>query len=346
MPALQSNSGVKVLVTGANGFVAMAIIQRLLGLGFSVRGTVRSQEKAEETKKIFSSYGDRLELLIIEDLTQDGALDDAVKGIDAIEHTASPGPGHLPDEDPYEIYINPAVQGTLSILNSILKNGSQVKRVVITSSLAAMMRPIDGPTVLDENDWGDEYVRIVETQGKSASPMEKYYASKTLSERAAWDFCEKHKGMIGWDLVTINPSLPLLQDFQELHEVTPSVRLWFHFMATEQSEEILKSTLSYVDVRDVSAAHVNALKVEDAGGQRFILSAESITWQDSRNHLLDRKPEYYTSGIFKRGNPNLKSYIPLTLKTQKAESILGIKYKSRDETLLSVAEEYRRRGFL
>ncbi|PPQ69915.1 LOW QUALITY PROTEIN: hypothetical protein CVT25_002473 [Psilocybe cyanescens] len=345
MPIVQANTGAKVLVTGANGYVAMGVVQELLEQGFTVRGAVRSRIKGKQMKDIFSKYGDRFEWVVVEDITKEGAFDEAVKDVDAVEHTASPVPGHLPDEDPDGIYIKPAVQGTLSILNSIQKHGPNVKRVVMTSSLAALMRTVDGPTALDENDWGDEYVEIVGKRGKEASVSEKYFASKTLSERAAWDFYEKHKAEGGWDLVVINPSHPLLQDFRSLDEVTRSIQFWYEYMSLEQPEENLKMTCVYVDVRDIAAAHVEALKKQGAAGHRIIVSAGSTTWQDIKNFVFAHKPEYFASGILKRGIPELKAEALLTLNSTKAQNILGIKYKSFEETTLSTLAEFEKRGF-
>lgn len=60
----------KVLVTGANGYVAVWVTKALLESGYSVRGTVRSASKGEHLKKLFASYGDKLELVIVADITK------------------------------------------------------------------------------------------------------------------------------------------------------------------------------------------------------------------------------------------------------------------------------------
>lgn len=67
MPAIASG---KVLVTGANGYVAVWLVKQLLEQGFSVRGTVRSPAKAEHLKKLFASHGDKLEFVVVEDITK------------------------------------------------------------------------------------------------------------------------------------------------------------------------------------------------------------------------------------------------------------------------------------
>jgi nucleoside-diphosphate-sugar epimerase len=84
------SSPAKVLVTGANGYLAVWVVKKYLEAGYSVRGTVRSLSKSAFLKDRFSDYGDRFELVVVEDITKDGAFDEAVRGVDAIAHTASP----------------------------------------------------------------------------------------------------------------------------------------------------------------------------------------------------------------------------------------------------------------
>ena len=80
----------KVLATGANGFLAVYVVKKYLEAGYSVRGTVRSLSKSAFLTDKFSNYGDRFGLVVVEDITKEGAFDEAVRGVDAIAHTASP----------------------------------------------------------------------------------------------------------------------------------------------------------------------------------------------------------------------------------------------------------------
>jgi hypothetical protein len=89
-PLLAVSPPAKVLVTGANGYLATWVVKKYLKARFSVRGTVRSLPKSAFLDDKFSHYGDRFELVVVEDITKDGAFDDAVKGVDTIAHTASP----------------------------------------------------------------------------------------------------------------------------------------------------------------------------------------------------------------------------------------------------------------
>jgi len=79
----------KVLVTGTNGYLAVWTVKKYLEAGYSVRGTVRSLSKSAFLEEQFGEYGEHLEL-VVEDITKDNAFEEAVKGVDAITHTASP----------------------------------------------------------------------------------------------------------------------------------------------------------------------------------------------------------------------------------------------------------------
>jgi nucleoside-diphosphate-sugar epimerase len=219
------SSPAKVLVTGANGYLAVWVIKNYLEAGYSVRGTVRSLSKSAFLKERFSDYGDRFELVVVEDITKDGAFDEAVKGVDAIAHTASPF--HFKSSNPdgmlihlfllkkialfwtnkyiYLDLIIPAVRGTTSILNSVLKYGSTTKRVVLTSSVAAVREDSPVPRIFTESSWNNSAIEAVEAKGSAAGPGAFYKASKTLAEKAAWEFVAAHKSEMSWDLVVINP---------------------------------------------------------------------------------------------------------------------------------------------
>ncbi|KAG8959163.1 methylglyoxal reductase (NADPH-dependent) gre2 [Tulasnella sp. 419] len=193
----------KILVTGASGYVAVWVSKALLEKGFRVRGTVRSKGKGEYLRGIYSEYDGKFEYVIVEDMAKSGAFDEAVKGIDGIAHTASPV--SLTADEPNELII-PALHGTLSILESAKKYGSDVKRVVVTSSLAAALEPHPHPYVYTEVDWCDYALKEVEEKGREATPMMKYRASKVMAERAAWNFVKEHVSEIGFDLVTVLPT--------------------------------------------------------------------------------------------------------------------------------------------
>ncbi|KAF8142891.1 NAD-P-binding protein [Mycena galopus ATCC 62051] len=339
MPAITSG---KVLVSGANGFIAAWVVRALLEEGFAVRGAVRSAEKCAPLRETFASYGDRFELVVVPDITEDGAFDEAVKGVDAIEHTASPF--HLQADEPDEL-IRPAIHGTLGILRSALKHGSSVKRVVVTSSCAAVLQVEPEPKTFSELDWNEQAPKEVTEKGRAASAITKYRASKTLAERAAWDFVEKHKSEIGWDLVVINPPFvfgPTIHDTPTPEALGTSARQ-FHTVltATEPaSSELRNSGSCWVDVRDLGRAHVLALLSAEAGGERIIISAGPFVWQD----WMDAAPD---SPKYQKGVPGSSrdAVHQIRYDASKSVRVLGMKYRTMVETARETAADWEARGW-
>ncbi|OSD07837.1 NAD-P-binding protein [Trametes coccinea BRFM310] len=342
MPALTSG---KVLVTGANGYIAVWVVKTLLEHGFSVRGTVRSESKAAHLRKLFNSYGDKFEVVIVEDITKDGAFDEAVKGVDAIEHTASPF--HFKAIEPDELIV-PAVHGTTSVLKSAQKYGTSVKRVVITSSTAAVILPVTEPRVLTEADWNEASIQEVKEKGRDASAPAKYRASKTLAERAAWEFYEKNKDTLSWDLVVLNPPFvfgPAIHDVDVPENLNESAREWYLNVVKGKLDNDALATVgaSHVDVRDLALAHTLALQKPEVAGERIIISAGAWKWQDfvSAAHRLDsRLPAGNTSY-----DPTKAVHL-VQYSSDKERRLLGIKFRSIEETTKDTLEDFKARGWL
>ncbi|CAL1707448.1 unnamed protein product [Somion occarium] len=342
MPAVTSG---KVLVTGANGYIAVWLVKDLLEKGFTVRGTVRSAAKGEHLKKTFASYGDKLELVVVDDITKTGAFDEAVKGVDAIQHTASPF--HFNITDPQDLIV-PAVAGTTSILESALKHGSTVKRVVVLSSTAAVQTTdLEKPTVFNENNWNDKAVNEVETKGKETSPFDSYMASKTLAERAAWAWYEKNKAAIQWDLVVFNPPYvygPIIHEIQDLSQLNTSMGLFYTVVLKGETDDqtLVKEGNNWIDVRDVSSALVLALFKEEAANQRFIISGGTYKWQDWVNAVRKVAP------TLPAGNTSYKpeeAIHEIVTDSSKSKQVLGIKYRTFDETAKDIVADFEKKGW-
>ncbi|KAJ7079901.1 hypothetical protein C8R44DRAFT_824555 [Mycena epipterygia] len=338
MPAISTG---KVLVSGANGFIAAWVVRSLLEEGFSVRGAVRSADKGSHLREIFASYGEKFEVVVVPDITQEGAFDDAVQGVDAIEHTASPF--HFHADDPQELIV-PAIQGTVGILKSALKYGKSVKRIVITSSTAAVLQVEPEPKIFSELDWNQQAPREVEEMGRAASAITKYRASKTLAERAAWEFAEKHKSEIGWDLVVLNPPFvfgPTIHAVPTPDALNTSARQ-FYTMLTEPSSPAARHIGScWIDVRDLGRAHVLALLKPAAGGERIIVSAGPFIWQD----WLDAAPDVPR---FQKGAPGAgkNAVHQIRYDASKSARVLGItSYREMADTARDTVADWESRGW-
>jgi len=342
MPAVAAPA--KVLVTGASGFLAVWVIRTLLERGLNVVGTVRSNPKGDYLKDLYKEHGDRFSYVIVEDIEAEGAFDEAVKDVDAVAHTASPF--HMHADEPDEI-IGPAVNGTVGVLRSIKAHGKNVKRVVVTSSLAAIEVPRDPPSVFTEADWNDFSEDIIKKEGRNATASHKYRASKTLAERAAWDFVKENHGL-GFDLVTVNPPFiygPPIHDVPKLESLNTSLASFHSVLMTKDSplpdEKLAESRGNWVDVRDVAAIHVEALLQEVAGGERFCAVSSAFTWQDFLDGLND-------AGVpdIRKGIPGAGKNTPHNAQSgEKSIRVLGIKYKTIGESAKDTVEALRSRGW-
>ena len=184
-----------VTITGITGFIGSRVCHEfLLDGGYQVRGTVRNKSNMEKLNPLKEAYGEELFAKIDlreADLTNDESMTSAMEGTHYIVHTASPVPGIEGGAKEEEV-MGPAVQGTMSALKAARAN--KVKRIVITSSIAAIMRTKDIDKLnFGPDDWSD--VTIADPYGKS----------KTMAEKAAWDYQKDLPADEKFQLVTILP---------------------------------------------------------------------------------------------------------------------------------------------
>ncbi|TPX68416.1 hypothetical protein SpCBS45565_g03123 [Spizellomyces sp. 'palustris'] len=327
-------AGSKILVTGITGFIAAHVAEQLLAAGFRVRGTVRSLAKAEHLKQRFASYGDKIEFTVVEDLEKHGGFDEAVKGVAGIAHVASPF--HFNVEDPWKDLINPAVQGTLSILEAAAVTEG-IRRVVITSSFAAIAHPAEAGYKFTEEDWNDWALKEVEAKGKDVDAGVAYRASKSEAERKAWNFVKEKKPK--FDVATINPVFvfgPIITDVPSPDAIPTSVGLLYKYFAGEH-KSIGPSTpsMAFVDVRDVAKAHVEALVRPEAGGQRFLTAAGVFSWQE----VADILREVYPDRPIPEGNPGkIRNGDETIVYGERANKVLGIDFIQLKQSVKDTAE--------
>jgi nucleoside-diphosphate-sugar epimerase len=193
-----------VLISGVNGYIAATLAKHLLECGYHVRGTVRRVDSAnklvEGPLKDFYATG-KFQVVAVPDITNDGAFDEAVKGVTAIAHLASPV--SMTFKDPAPI-LRTAVQGTNTILESArLHAGTQLQSVVVLSSIAAVRNATPAPYTFDEKDWNDVAEAICEQKGTEAPGGMIYAASKVAAEKAFWKF-QKEK-QPSFSMTSINP---------------------------------------------------------------------------------------------------------------------------------------------
>jgi dihydroflavonol-4-reductase len=269
-----SPAATTVLVTGATGFIAQHVIVQLLDAGYTVRGTARSASRDGAVRAAIGPVlADRTSLdrysTVAADLTSDLGWTDAVRGCRYVHHVASPIPTAPPKDD--DELIIPARDGALRVLGAAAAEG--VERVVLTSSIAAVLYGVPRNKTFDETDWSNP-------DGERIGAYEK---SKTLAERAAWDFMATPAAG-AMQLTTINPGLvlgPVLSaDFSTSGEVVRKL-LARDFPACPDINYAM------VDVRDVAAAHVTAMTTAVANGQRYICANGNHAMRDVAM-VLDR----------------------------------------------------------
>jgi dihydroflavonol-4-reductase len=250
-----------VCVTGASGFIAAHIVRDLLAGGYRVRGTVRNPDRKADLTFLTALPGaaERLEL-VKGDLLEAKGWDAAVAGCEYVMHTASPY--QVDVKDPQRDLVDPAVRGTRHVLDACLWAG--VKRVVLTSSMAAITDEPDRRHVLTEADWNT----------KSTLDRNPYYFSKVLAEREAWKMVNEEKAP--FELVVINPFMVIGPSLSAAKNTSTQL---FVDLARGVYPGILSLTWGFVDVRDVSEAHVRAIETPSASG-RYLCAGERLSMRE------------------------------------------------------------------
>lgn len=271
-----------IVVTGATGLIAKHTIGELVKRGYGVRGTLRRMDKAEDVRRAVTRLGgDPANVSFdVADLLDDDGWDAAVAGSEIVMHTASPFPIQQPD-NPDDV-IRPALDGTLRVLKAATRAG--VKRVVLTSSTVAIFYGSGLPVghIYSEADFTDE-------TRKDITP---YIKSKTIAEKAAWQFVKSTPGAP--ELAVVNPGFvqgPALDaDLSTSHEL-------YRVMARGLYPAAPRIRFPVCDVRDVAAAHIEAAFRREAAGQRYLIGEGQLSL-------------YELGRIMARELPDLKWRVP------------------------------------
>jgi len=337
-----------VLVTGGSGFIGSHCILQLLAAGHQVRTTVRSLKREADTRALLkeggAEPGDRLSFFAA-NLESDNGWAEAVSGCEYVLHVASPLPETVPKNE--DELIIPAREGTLRVLRASRDAG--VKRVVLTSSFAAIGYGHQNMTKpFDETSWTN-------INGSDVLP---YTKSKTLAERAAWDFVNKEGGSL--ELSTVNP-----------------VGVFGPVLGPDYSTSILliqrlmdgampgcpRLRFGVVDVRDVADLHIRAMTNPAAKGERFLAVSGDFMWIIDMAKTLKRRlgaaakrvptrqvPNWLVHLVAMR-DPAAKQILPELGKPrngtgEKAKRMLGWAPRSNEDAIVATAESLVRLGLL
>ena len=336
-----------VLVTGGSGFIGSYCILQLLAAGYAVRTTVRSMKREGDVRALLkqggSESGDRLSFAVA-DLEKDTGWAEAAAGCEYVLHVASPFPASEPKHE--DELLVPAREGALRVLKAARDGG--VKRVVLTSSFAAIGygHRVQGRP-FDETDWTDPADKSVTAYAKS----------KTLAERAAWDFVEREGGL---ELAVVNPvgvfgpvlgadfSTSILIVQRMMDGAVPGLpRIYF----------------GVVDVRDVADLHLRAMTDPAAKGERFLAVAGDFMSGLDVARVLKRRmgaaakrvPSFQVPNWVVRlaalRDPAVKLILPelgivKNATNEKARRVLGWTPRSNEESIVATAESLQRLGLL
>ena len=249
----------KVLVTGATGFIGLHCIDQLLNQGYAVNGSLRSPKRKDEIFNALKNKNTPTEnlKLFIFNLTEDDGWDEGMQGCDYLLHVASPLSIQKHDDD---FFVKPAVAGVKRAFKFAKKHN--IKKVVLTSSVAAILETDEDKEYFDETDWSDVESRQIGSYAKS----------KTLAEKAAWQFLKENGNP--FELAVINPALvtgPTLTG--DLGESNKAIEM----VVTGKMPVAIPMQFGYVDVRDVATAHILAIQNPSSNGERFALSEKDLS---------------------------------------------------------------------
>ncbi|UJW86354.1 NAD-dependent epimerase/dehydratase family protein [Devosia sp. SL43] len=337
----------QVLVTGASGFVGKWTVIELLRAGFSVRGTVRSEAKAEAVRAaVRAELGEDIlyKLTFAKlDLMRDHGWLEAMLRINAICHVAAQILAEEP-KDPQKV-IGPAVEGTERVMRFATLAG--VKRIVMTSSIATVGYG-HGHTI-GKRIYTEEHFTNLDAMKFTWA----YCIGKTKAERAAWAYARSEE----LDLTTIHPGAilgPALDD-------DASISLGMVTGLLDGAMPALPSNgFSIIDVRDVAAMHVAALQQPASVGHRYLATSDYVPFPQVGRILAeaypDRQitqkivPDWIIKLLARFGGPtrqiindigNEKHY-----SRDKGEKLLGRPFISGQDAILASAESAVRLGLL
>ncbi|MFY0256270.1 SDR family oxidoreductase [Chitinophaga sp. 30R24] len=337
-----------VLVTGGSGFVGSHCILQLLHAGYRVRTSVRSLKREAAVRAMLRAAGTEAGnnlSFVAADLLSDTGWAAAVDQCNFVLHVASPFPTDAPKHE--EELINPAREGTLRVLRAARQAGA--KRVVMTSSFAAIgYGAIPTGRPFNEQDWTDP----------TSKNISAYVKSKTLAERAAWDFIAQEGD--GLELSVVNPVGifgPILGA-----DYSASIQL-VRNMLTGSMPACPQLSFGVVDVRDVASLHLLAMTHSAANGERLLaITGDCITMHDlamilktgmgtAASHVPTKVlPNWLVraSSLFK---PALKGIVPELGKikhasNEKAQHLLGWIPRSKEDAIISTAESLMQFGLL
>jgi nucleoside-diphosphate-sugar epimerase len=322
-------AGELVFITGGTGHVGYRVIVEALRAGYTVRAAVRSLSKGQKILEAPSvkelNTNNAVTLTVVPDMLAPGAYDDAIKGATYAIHIASPlSVEYKEGDDMKQTLIEPAVTGTINMLEAAKKAGT-VKRIAITSSVIAIL-PLREKK---PEDVYDEKNRTAFVEPPYENALEGYGAGKILALNKAEAWVEREKP--SFDLVHLFPSFVEGRD-----ELATTREAAFHgtnalILGPIFGKEVGSYPSASVHVDDVAVAHVKALDASVAGNQGYVLSTPT-RWEDVFDIVKRDYPAL-------PGNGKIETF-ELNFDAKKSEKVFGFQFKSFEEQVKSVVNHF------
>lgn len=322
------NEPQSLLITGSNGYIGTHIVGLALHRGHRVRACVRSTTAMSKLQLTFPDQHN-LSFVLVPDAKDAEGYRDAMNGITTIVHAASPFGFTI--ENLERDLLQPAIRGSLAVLDAAKQYGPLVRCVINISSFGAIvdigqgLRPGYRYT---ENDWNPMTYDEATSTGSGAAA---YCASKALSEKAMWTWMDNHQNEILFTLSSINPPWTFGPYFDkpDLRNLSQSIHvLWSLFGADSVPPT---DFAGFVDVRDVAVAVLRAAATPASAGHRYLIGAH-FDWQTAADIVRQRFPE--ARNRVPKGRPGSgRAELVYTLDASKAKATLGLECTPLDVTL-------------
>lgn len=324
-----------VLITGATGHIGFATLRALLQSGYSARITSRRLSSAESLRHIpsIAPFAADMQFVEIPDVAAPGAYDEAVKDVDYILHLASPIPDATLSGDPKKHYIEPAVQGTLSMLESAATAPS-VQRVVVTSSVVVLAPTHPGAVI-----GPDDFAPVADPDDVADDVWVAYRASKAIAHARSLRWMEEVRPQ--FDLVYVLPAY--VQGRNEVVTKAGDVRngsndVMVDLVLGKRSPEArYANTVLVDDVASVEVAALDRTKVK--GGDCLIASpGKGIVWDDVTALAAKLFPEAVEKGILPLGG--VQGSLTVNYDVSRTEEVTGVKFRGLEEQVKSLIGQY------
>ncbi|KAL7940145.1 hypothetical protein V8C42DRAFT_338423 [Trichoderma barbatum] len=328
-----------ILLTGANSFVGSHIIDALIKLNHKVVGTVRSATAANDILSLHPEWKDSLEIVVVEDITNESAWDELFKKkeFDHVVHVAAPLLDNPKNTDYDQHFLKPSVEGNLALLRSAQANAPALKSVVVTGSINACTTgspeevsagPLTSATWLPISQ---------EVARDTNNAYISYCSGKKEGELAIWDFVKTNS--LNFSVTVFLPGLifgppiePVKQGAKGLHY---SANIIYSFFNGTYTTIPSTTFASYIDVRDLTEAHVKALTEPKVANKRLTIGGHSMTYT-KLVHSLAKVPEL--KGRLPADSGEDKNVVPVVINADEANEALNMIFRSLDETMADTAK--------